>query len=172
MKSYTITVNGNVYDVTVEETTGMAPASAAVSGRMPASVPGMTSSPVSGGVPVSAAGGRPSSTVGRTAAVVGGADSSAVGGTMTAGGTVPSPTGQPASTAEVGAVVITAGAAGKVVDIAATVGMSVSKGDPVVILEIMKMETPVVAPQDGTLASIHIEKGQSVAAGEVLATMN
>ncbi|MCD7922959.1 MAG: acetyl-CoA carboxylase biotin carboxyl carrier protein subunit [Clostridiales bacterium] len=175
MKSYTITVNGNVYDVTVEETTGMAPASAAVSGRMPASVPGMTSSPVSGGMPVSAAEGRPSSAAGRTAAVVGGAGSSAVGGTMAAGGAVPSPTDQPASTAlaaEVGAVAITAGAAGKVVDIAATVGMSVSKGDPVVILEIMKMETPVVAPQDGTLASIHIEKGQSVAAGEVLATMN
>ncbi|MCC8080657.1 MAG: biotin/lipoyl-binding protein [Lachnospiraceae bacterium] len=176
MKRYTITVNGNVYDVTVEETTGMAPASAAVSGRMPTSAQGMTSSPVSGSVPVSAAGGRPSAAVGGTAAVVGRAGSSAVvSGTQAAGGVAPSPTGQPASTAssaEVGAVAITAGAAGKVVDIAATVGMPVSKGDPVVILEIMKMETPVVAPQDGTLVSIHIEKGQSVAAGEVLATMN
>ena len=45
-------------------------------------------------------------------------------------------------------------------------------GDPVVILEAMKMEIPVVAPQDGTVASIDVAVGDSVEAGAVLATMN
>ena len=36
------------------------------------------------------------------------------------------------------------------------------KGDTVLILEIMKMETPVVAPEDGTVASIDVAVGDSV----------
>ena len=46
------------------------------------------------------------------------------------------------------------------------------KGDTVVILEVMKMETPVVAEADGTIASIDVAKGDSVEVGTVLATMN
>ena len=51
-------------------------------------------------------------------------------------------------------------------------GAAVKKGDPVVVLEIMKMETPVVAPQDGTVASVDVTKGETVESGAVLATMN
>ena len=46
------------------------------------------------------------------------------------------------------------------------------KGDAVVILEAMKMEIPVVAPQDGTVASIDVAVGDSVEAGALLATLN
>ena len=67
---------------------------------------------------------------------------------------------------------VTPVAAGKVVKIAAAAGASVKKGDPVVVLEVMKMETPVVAPQDGTVASINCNEGQQVDAGALLATMN
>ena len=49
---------------------------------------------------------------------------------------------------------------------------AVKKGDTVVILEAMKMEIPVVAPQDGTVASIDVAVGDSVEAGAVLATLN
>ena len=49
---------------------------------------------------------------------------------------------------------------------------AVKKGDAVLILEIMKMETPVVAPEDGTVASIEVAVGDSVEAGALLATMN
>ena len=112
MKSYTITVNGNVYDVTVEENTNGAPAAA------PAP---------------------------RAAAPA------------------PAPAAKPAAAA---------GAAGKVVDVVAAPGAAVKKGDPVVVLEIMKMETPVVAPQDGTVASVEVAKGETVESGAVLATMN
>ena len=41
-----------------------------------------------------------------------------------------------------------------------------------IVLEIMKMETPVVASSDGVIASIEVSKGQNVEAGAVLATMN
>jgi len=135
MKSYTITVNGNVYDVTVEEKTG-----AALQG-IPAPAAPVVSAPASGMA-------------------------------LAATAASPAPVSAPAPATSAGAIAITAGAAGKVVDIVASVGTSVSKGDPVVILEVMKMETPVVAPEDGTLATIDVSKGQSVAAGEVLATMN
>jgi len=56
--------------------------------------------------------------------------------------------------------------------IEASVGQSVKTGDTVVILEAMKMEIPVVAPQDGTVASIDVAVGDPVEAGAVLATMN
>ena len=45
-------------------------------------------------------------------------------------------------------------------------------GDSIVVLEAMKMEIPVVAPQDGTVASINVTAGQAVESGDVLATMN
>ena len=40
------------------------------------------------------------------------------------------------------------------------------------ILEAVKMEIPVVAPQDGTVASIDVAVGDSVEAGALLATLN
>ncbi len=46
------------------------------------------------------------------------------------------------------------------------------KGDSIVVLEIMKMETPVVAPQDGTVASIDVAVGDMVESGALLATLN
>ena len=54
----------------------------------------------------------------------------------------------------------------------ASVGQAVKKGDAVVILEAMKMEIPVVAPQDGTVASVDVSVGDPVEAGALLATLN
>ena len=67
---------------------------------------------------------------------------------------------------------VKAGAAGKVFKIEAGVGQTVKRGDAVVIIEAMKMEIPVVAPEDGTVASIDVAVGDAVEAGHVLATMN
>ena len=71
-----------------------------------------------------------------------------------------------------GAVKVTASVPGKVVKVAASVGQAVKAGDSVIILESMKMEIPVVAPQDGTIASIDVAEGASVENGDTLATMN
>lgn len=124
MKNYTITVNGNVYDVTVEEGGAGAPA-ARPAATAPKAAPAAAAAP-------------------KAAAPAGGA----------------------------GSVKLEAKAAGKVFAIEASVGQAVKRGDTVVILEVMKMETPVVAETDGTIASIDVAKGDSVEVGTVLATMN
>jgi len=49
------------------------------------------------------------------------------------------------------------------------VGDAVEEGDIIVILESMKMEMPVEAPEDGTLTEILVEPGEAVSEGQVLA---
>jgi biotin carboxyl carrier protein len=77
-----------------------------------------------------------------------------------------------AASAGAGSIRVEAGAAGKVFKIEANVGTAVKKGDAVVIIEAMKMEIPVVAPQDGTVASIDVAVGDAIEAGALLATLN
>ena len=124
MKNYTITVNGNVYDVVVEEGQGT----------------GAVAAPVA---PKAAPKAAPAA-----------------------------PAAAPKAAGAAGSVKVEAGAAGKVFKIEAGVGTAVKKGDAVVIIEAMKMEIPVVAPQDGTVASIDVAVGDAIEAGAVLATLN
>ena len=122
MKSYTITVNGNVYDVTVEEV---------ANGTAPAARPAAA--------PVAAPKAAPAKAAAKPAA---------------------------------GSVEVKAGAAGKVFKIEASVGQTVKSGETVVVIEAMKMEIPVVAPEDGTVASINVAVGDAIESGAVLATLN
>ena len=124
MKSYTITVNGTAYEVTVEET-GSVSAPAAAPVAAPKAAPAAA--------PKAAA---------------------------------------PAAGAGAGAVKVTASVPSKVLKIVASAGQAVKAGDNNIILESMKMEIPVVAPQDGTVASIDTSEGASVENGDTLATMN
>ncbi len=78
----------------------------------------------------------------------------------------------PKAAGAAGNIKVEAGAAGKIFKVEAKVGQAVKKGDAVIILEAMKMEIPVVAPQDGTIASIDVAVGDAVEAGAVLATLN
>ena len=71
-----------------------------------------------------------------------------------------------------GAVEIKSPMPGTVLAVKCTVGQAVKKGDPVIMIEAMKMETPIPAPQDGTIASINTQQGATVASGDVLVTMN
>lgn len=132
MKNYTITVNGNVYDVTVEEG---AAAVAPVAVKAP-TAPKAASAPVA--TPKAA----------------------------------PAPAAAPKAAGAAGGVKIEAGAAGKVFKLEKKPGDAVKAGDSVVVIEAMKMEIPVVAPQDGTIASIDVAVGDAIEAGAVLATMN
>lgn len=129
MKNYTITVNGNVYDVVVEEKGAGAPAAAPVAA--PKAAP------------------RPA-----------------------APAAAPAPAPAAASAGEQGSIRVEAGAAGKVYKIDAAVGQAVKSGDAVVTIEAMKMEIPVVAPKDGTVASINVSVGDAIEAGALLATLN
>ena len=123
MKNYTITVNGNVYDVTVEENVGGAVAAAPA--RKAAAPVAPKAAPAA-----------------------------------------------PKAAGAAGGIKVTAGAAGKVFKIEASVGQKVAKGDAVIIIEAMKMEIPVVAPEDGTVASIDVSEGAAVESGTVLASLN
>ena len=122
MKNYTITVNGNVYDVVVEEgaSTGAAVAPKVAPKAAPKAAPAAA----------------------------------------------------PAAAGTAGSINVEAGAAGKVFKVEASVGQALKKGDTVIILEAMKMEIPVVAPEDGTVASINVAVGDAVEAGKTLATLN
>lgn len=82
------------------------------------------------------------------------------------------PAAAPAASGAAGGLRIEAGAAGKVFSIPTKVGDHVNAGDTVVVLEVMKMETPVVAPKAGTVASIDTTEGSPVEAGALLATLN
>jgi acetyl-CoA/propionyl-CoA carboxylase biotin carboxyl carrier protein len=61
--------------------------------------------------------------------------------------------------------------AGTVVKWLVQPGAHVTAGDPVVVLEAMKMETQVAAHRDGTVTDIRAEAGGVVSAGAVLATI-
>lgn len=124
MKNYTITVNGNVYDVTVEEgaSTG-APVVSAPKAAPKAAAPALK------------------------------AAAPAAGGTA-------------------GSVKINAPMPGKIVAVKANPGDKVTKGQVILVLEAMKMENDVVAPQDGTVASVNVAVGSSVESGETIATLS
>ncbi|MFN3932772.1 MAG: acetyl/propionyl/methylcrotonyl-CoA carboxylase subunit alpha [Brevundimonas sp.] len=61
---------------------------------------------------------------------------------------------------------------GKIVATPAKPGDAVTKGQPVVVLEAMKMEHALVAPFDGVVAEIAVAVGDQVTDGTVLATVN
>ena len=128
MKNYTITVNGNVYNVTVEE--GQA-ASA------PVAAP---AAPVAPAAPKAAA---PAA--------------------------APAPA-KPAAAA--GGVKVEAPMSGKILAVKASVGQAVKRGDVLLVLEAMKMENDIVAPQDGTVASVNCAAGDQVESGALLASLN
>ena len=60
---------------------------------------------------------------------------------------------------------------GTVVSVAVEQGQQVEAGQPVLVLEAMKMQHTVTAPLAGTVTEIDVQTGQQVAAGEVLAVV-
>ena len=122
MKNYTITVNGNVYDVTVEEGTGS----------------------------------------------TAGADKAA---TPKAAAPKAAPKAAEPAGAQ-GAVKVNAPMPGKILKVNVNAGTAVKKGDVLLVLEAMKMENEICAPQDGTVATVECAVGDSVETGKVLVSMN
>jgi acetyl-CoA/propionyl-CoA carboxylase biotin carboxyl carrier protein len=57
---------------------------------------------------------------------------------------------------------------GTIVKLVASDGQTVSAGDPIVVLEAMKMEQPLTAHRDGTVAGLAVEVGQTVTSGTVI----
>jgi biotin carboxyl carrier protein len=61
--------------------------------------------------------------------------------------------------------------AGKIFKLIAAVGDQVEEDDEVIIIEAMKMETPVFAPCDGTVKEMKIKEGDAVEEDDVLAVI-
>lgn len=61
---------------------------------------------------------------------------------------------------------------GNVWKIVAEVGQSVDEDEPIMVLESMKMEIPVAAPEAGTVAEILVTEGATVSEGTVVARMD
>ena len=76
------------------------------------------------------------------------------------------------ATGGAGSIKVSSPMPGKILAVKANVGDSVKKGQVILILEAMKMENEVVAPEDGTIASIDVTVGASVESGDTLATLN
>ena len=106
MKNYTITVNGNVYDVTVEEGTG------STAGAAKAATP-KAAAPKAAPKAAEPAGAQ-------------------------------------------GAVKVNAPMPGKILKVNVNAGTAVKKGDVLLVLEAMKMENEICAPQDGTVVNSSI----------------
>ena len=61
---------------------------------------------------------------------------------------------------------------GVVFQITAKAGDAIAAGDPVIVLESMKMEIPVEAPRAGTLREIRVTEGQTVQEGDTVAVLD
>ena len=79
------------------------------------------------------------------------------------------PTPAPAGTK--GSISVLAPMNGTILAVKVNPGDSVKKGDAVVILESMKMENDIPAPEDGVVASVEVKKGDVVNADAVLVTL-
>ena len=94
--------------------------------------------------------------------------------------TIPSPqAAAPAAAAPAPAAAKAAAGAGDVVStlggvvesIPVSVGQAVNQGDKVVIIEAMKMKTPMVAHVAGKITAIHVKAGDAVEAGQALVSI-
>ena len=115
-RSYSITVNNRIYDVTVAEGSGAVQATPAAAPAAPAAAPA-AQPPVTGGTEIEA----------------------------------PTP--------------------GNVVKIMVKVGDTVTKDQPLLVLEAMKMESEVKSPSDGKILSVNVSTGDTVQASDVLFTI-
>lgn len=76
------------------------------------------------------------------------------------------------ATAPAGAVAVKAPMPGNIIKINFKVGDKVKRGDVLCILEAMKMENDICAPQDGVVASVNVAQGASVVTDELIVTIN
>ncbi len=76
-----------------------------------------------------------------------------------------------ASAAAKGGGTVEAVMPGVVVELLVAEGQEVVEGQPLLILEAMKMQNEICAPSDGVVDRLHVEAGTAVVAGEKLVTL-
>jgi oxaloacetate decarboxylase alpha subunit len=81
------------------------------------------------------------------------------------------PVATPAAPPASGGTEIRAPLAGSIIDVLVAVGDAVNDGDPVIIVEAMKMETEIRASCSGTVQSVSIKKGDAIQSDQSLMTI-
>ena len=61
---------------------------------------------------------------------------------------------------------------GKIIEVVVEPGTSVGADDDLVVIESMKMEIPIGAPQAGQVVAIHVAVGETVSEGALLVTLS
>ncbi|KKM12546.1 hypothetical protein SY88_03180 [Clostridiales bacterium PH28_bin88] len=146
MRKFRVTVNGEVFEVNVEEIGGT-PGNLAVTAPVTAARPAAAVTPVTAPAPAPVTRPAPAPVKAAPAPVP-----------------APSPRKQPTA----GGETVSAPLPGTISDIKVSAGQQVEAGQVVMILEAMKMENEVTAPVSGQIAEILVNKGQSVTAGDPL----
>lgn len=86
----------------------------------------------------------------------------------------PAPAPAPAAAAApvpAGAATVKCPMPGKILSVTVSAGAAVKKGDLLLVLEAMKMQNEIYAPQDGTVSEVRVAANQTVATGDVLVVL-
>jgi len=144
---YVATLNGKKYEIEIERVDAYKPLDRGVTVSAPAPI--IASAPAPAAAPAPAPAAAPAPTP------------------------APAPAPAPAPVAPAaGGQVVEAPMPGKILDIKVKAGDAVGYGQVVIIMEAMKMETEIVAPGAGTVASVNVNVGDSVETGATLVTLS
>ena len=84
----------------------------------------------------------------------------------------PAPAPAPAAAPQAAGEVVASPLPGTVLQVKVSAGEAVKAGQPLLIIEAMKMENEVLAPRDGTVAQIVAAKGATVNTGDALVVLS
>ena len=151
---YVATLNGKKYEIEIERVDAYKPLDRGVTVSAPAPIIASAPAPAAAPAPAPAAAPAPAP----------------------AAAPAPAPTPAPAPVASAapaaGGQVVEAPMPGKILDIKVKAGDAVGYGQVVIIMEAMKMETEIVAPGAGTVASVNVNVGDTVETGATLVTLS
>lgn len=84
----------------------------------------------------------------------------------------PKSTTKPNVNTNAGANKVIAPMPGTILEMKVSVGQAVKKGDVICVLEAMKMENDIPAPCDGVVVSVNVQKGATIAANDLIVSLN
>ncbi|MDR0424122.1 MAG: biotin/lipoyl-binding protein [Clostridiales Family XIII bacterium] len=141
MKKYNVTVNGASYQVEVEEAGGMHAALQAVHPQHQPAAPAQFKAPPAVQPAQAAKPAKPAQ-----------------------------PAKQPVSAGE-GLILVDSPMPGRILSVWVEPGQDIRDGEPLLVLEAMKMENEIYSPADGVVESVMVNKGDSVNSGDILVTI-
>lgn len=91
---------------------------------------------------------------------------------VTAPAPAPTVAAKPQASVAAGAVQVKAPMPGNILKVNCKAGQSVKRGDVLIVLEAMKMENDICAPEDGVVSTVAVAQGATVATDDLLVALN